>query len=371
MRLRTFIAADMAEAIDQVRRELGPDAIIVSSFINDAGRMEVTAAIESRPQMAGPSHPASLPDIEASLEQMLRDRLRAGPLPRRDHADAPQPLPTPVHSGISFDETLIATALDAQGVPPSLRDALVAAATALGSDDALAALAHAFEVRFSFEPVPTHPQAPAMLVGLPGAGKTVTMAKLAANALIGGASVDLITTDSARAGAAAQSEAYGKLLDVAVHPATNLDELSILLDERAEAGSHRSASACFIDTTGVNPFDCSEFAALRRLTDGAHLVAGVEPVLVLSAAGDALVLSEAAGRFAELGVRRLIVTQLDIARRLGPTLAAADRAGFALAQLSVTPYLARGLAPMNSLVCARLILDTRDKRADTPVLAAV
>ncbi|HUD51284.1 hypothetical protein [Parvibaculum sp.] len=371
MRLRTFIAADMAEAIDQVRRELGPEAIIVSNFINDAGRMEVTAAIESRPKMASPSHPASLPDIEASLEQMLRDRLRAGPLPRRDHADAsPQPT-APVHSGISFDETLIATALDAQGVPPSLRDALVAAATALGSDDALAALAHAFEVRFSFEPVPTHPQAPIMLVGLPGSGKTVTMAKLAANALIGGASVDLITTDSARAGAAAQSEAYGKLLDVAVHPAANLDELSILLDERAEARSHRSASVCFIDTTGVNPFDCGEFDALRRLADGAHLVAGVEPVLVLSAAGDALVLSEAAGRFAELGVRRLIVTQLDIARRLGPTLAAADRAGFALAQLSVTPYLARGLASMNSLVCARLILDTRDRRADTPVLAAV
>ncbi len=367
MRLRTFIATDMAEAMQHVRRELGPDAIIVSSFVNDAGDMEVTAAIEGRAQSSAPERPASLPDIEASLEQMLRDRLRAQSSPRhREYAAEAQPA-APVHSGMAFDETLIASALDAQAVPASLRDALVAAASALGHDDALAALAHAFEVRFTFEPVPLHPQSPVMLVGLPGSGKTVTMAKLAANALIGGGAVDLITTDVARAGAAVQSEAYGKLLDTSVRPAANLDELSLLLDGRAET---RNAKTCFIDTTSINPFDRSEFAALKRLTGGARLAANVEPLLVLSAAGDALVLSEAAAEFAQLGVRRLIATQLDIARRLGAILTAADRNGLALAQLSVTPYLARGLASMNPLVCARLILGTHEKHAE-PQTAAV
>ncbi|MEN6542885.1 hypothetical protein [Parvibaculum sp.] len=365
MRLRTFIAADMAEAIDQVRRELGSDAIIVSSYVNDAGRMEVTAAVETRMPAAPCDEPAATPpNIEASLEQMLRDRLRE--TPRSTSAGKPKNAsPAPIHSGIPFDETLIASALDRHAVPNPLRDALVAAAAALGSDDALAALARALETRFTFEPVTTRPKAPIMLVGLPGSGKTVTMAKLAANALISGTKADLITTDAARAGAAAQSDAYGKLLDLTVRPAADLDTLSVLLDARVEG------SPCFIDTTSINPFDRSDFTMLKRIVEGGRIAAGVEPVIVLSAATDAVVSSEAANEFARLGVTRLIATQLDISRRLGAVLAAADSAGLALAQLSVTPYLARGLASMSPLVCARLILGAHEMRSETQSLAAV
>lgn len=359
----------MAEAIDEVRRELGQDAIIVSSYLNDAGRMEVTAAVESRmaAKAAGAEQATTLPDVEASLEQMLRDRLREAPKlsPVEHPTSEPYARTAPIHSGIPFDEALVASALDAQAVPASLRDALVAAAKALDSDDALAALARALETRFAFEPVPTRPKSPIMLVGLPGSGKTVTMAKLAANALISGTSVDLITTDTARAGAAAQSDAYGKLLELSVRPAANLDTLSILLDERVEG------TPCFIDTTSINPFDRNDFATLKRLSEGARLAANVEPMLVLSAAGDALVSGEVANEFAKLGVTRLIATQLDISRRLGAVLATADSAGLALAQLSVTPYLARGLASMSPLVCARLILGTHETRAETQSLAAV
>lgn len=366
MRLRTFIAADMAEAIDQVRRELGPDAIIVSNYVNDAGRMEVTAAVETRmpAEAAQTGQAATLPDIEASLEQMLRDRLRETPkfAPVEQRRTTPA---APIHSGIPFDETLIASALDAHAVPAPLRDALVAAAKALGSDDALAALANALETRFAFEPVPTRPKAPIMLVGLPGSGKTVTMAKLAANALISGTSVDLVTTDTARAGATAQSDAYGKLLDLTVRPAADLDTLSMLLDDRVDS------APCFIDTTSINPFDRGDFAALKRVAEGARIAANVEPMLVLSAATDALVSSEVADEFAKLGATRLIATQLDISRRLGSVLTAADSAGLALAQLSVTPYLARGLASMSPLVCARLILGSHETRSETQSLAAV
>ena len=366
MRLRTFIASDMAEAIDQVRRELGPDAIIVSSYVNDTGRTEVTAAVETR-MPAGATvtgQATTLPDIEASLEQMLRDRLRETPKFAATEPSYHAPS-RPIHSGIPFDETLIASALDAHAVPALLRDALVAAAKSLGSDDALAALARAFETRFTFEPVPTRPKSSIMLVGLPGSGKTATMAKLAASALISGTSVNLITTDTARAGAAALSDAYGKLLDLPVRPAADLDTLSILLDERAEG------TPCFIDTTSINPFDRGDFSSLKRLSEGARLAADVEPMLVLSAAGDALVSSEVANEFTKLGVTRLIATQLDISRRLGAVLATADSAGLALAQLSVTPYLARGLASMSPLVCARLILGTHETRAEAQSLAAV
>ncbi len=362
MRLRTFIAANMAEAIDQVRRELGSDAIIVSSFTNDAGRMEVTAAIETaRPEPAGAGGPAGdLPEIEASLEQLFRDRLRATPSQTRNPSG---------HSGIEFDETLIAEALDGQGVPAKLRDALVAASKALGHDDAVAALARALETRLGFEPVPTLPLTPIMLVGLPGSGKTVTMAKLAANAVMEEAQVELYTTDTERAGAAAQCESYGQLLGLQVHPAENAEALTRLLQTSARSMT-QAPRPRFIDTTSVNPFDRTDFAILKRLTDTARLVANAEPVLTLSATGDATLLAEVACAFAQLGARRIIATHVDISRRIGPLLAAADASRLSLAQISVTPYLARGLGSMNPTICARLILDTHEMRAEAKSLSA-
>ena len=86
MRLRTFIAANMAEAIDEVRREMGSDAIIVSNFVNDSGQTEVTAAVET--SLAARNAPAphdsepalsTVPDLEAALEKRLRDKLRRAP----------------------------------------------------------------------------------------------------------------------------------------------------------------------------------------------------------------------------------------------------------------------------------------------------
>jgi flagellar biosynthesis protein FlhF len=200
------------------------------------------------------------------------------------------------------------------------------------------------------------------------------MAKHAANAVLEGLSVDLISTDTERVGAFAQSEAYAKLLELGVRPARDVDTLSLLLDENAariNRSPDRPGKPCFIDTASVNPFDRTEFSNLKRLIDGARVSAGTEPVIVVSATGDTNLLCEVAGTFAQFGARRLIATQVDISRRIGPILAAADASHLAIAQISVTPYLARGLARMNSFVCARLILGSHDRRAEeTPISAA-
>ena len=51
-----------------------------------------------------------------------------------------------------------------------------------------------------------------MLVGLPGAGKTVTTAKLATKAVMSGAKINVITTDRVRAGGVQQLEAFTDIL---------------------------------------------------------------------------------------------------------------------------------------------------------------
>ncbi|MEQ8281344.1 MAG: hypothetical protein RIC04_00105 [Parvibaculum sp.] len=355
MRLRTFLAESMTDAIVQVRAALGDDAIIVSSHENGRGSIEVTAAVETALRADGDARSGQdTSGLEQRLEQMLRARLHAPAAPAAGTA------PSPDDPFIPFDRLSIEAALEAHAVPPALRSDLLTAAVALDRDDAIAALAGALEARLGFEPLPVRPQAPIMAIGLPGAGKTVTLAKLAARAVVDGAPVDIVTTDTARTGAVAQGEAYAHLIGVNLHRAETIDALSLLLEEgnaSEDALGDRSHRPCFIDTASINPFDRDDFSALHRLTHNARLAANVEPVLVLSALGDAYVSREAAIEFARLGARRIVATQLDIARRIGPVLAAADASGMAIAQFSVTPYLARGLAQMNAYVCARMILN--------------
>jgi flagellar biosynthesis protein FlhF len=106
-----------------------------------------------------------------------------------------------------------------------------------------------------------------------------------------------------------------------------------------------------VDTPGVNPFDGGEVAALADLLRAA----GAEPVLVLPAGiegGDGV---EVASNFAAIGARRLIVSKLDAARRLGSVLAAAD-VGLAYAGVSIGPAIGRGTTPLTPGGLARVLL---------------
>lgn len=369
MRLRTFIAPSFNEAMEQVRAAMGDHAIIVSSLEGENGGVEVTAALESRQTEAAMSDAPDASD-EAALSDILRNRLRPEGAPK-DNAQpergqivhpqerAEDEALNDAEPGLPFDADHLAQALLRHGLPPVLTDALIAGAESSTKPDSVAALAEAIAHRFSFAPLPVSPRAPIMGIGMPGSGKTVTLAKLAARALVDGAEIELITTDSERTGAFAQSEAYGTLLNHTVAQAESVDALSLLLDRRTEHIAERAADtpqACFIDTCSINPFIGSDFSILKRLIDGAALVGGTEAVLVLSANGDPRGMVEACEKFAQAGVSRMIITQLDIARRLGGVLAAAEVSGLAFSQISMTPYLARGLMAASPVWIARLLL---------------
>lgn len=353
MRMRTFLAPTMADAMAQLRHALGDEAIIVSSFETPDGMMEIVGAVEGPPS-AGFEAPASpawqgLSDLEHQLETMLRERLRNSAKP------APAHTPDLLKSGIAFNREAMAEALDSHALPVRLRDELLASAASLHHDDAVTALAAALEMRFGFEPMPALPATPLMLMGLPGSGKTVTLAKLAARAIMEHGNCDILCADTQRTGAMSQSEAYADLVGASVTAIDLPEHLASTLANRQTAGNAQH-SVCLIDTASINPFDDHDYSSLEILIEAARRSERIEPVLVLAATGDSLLLCDVARRFAELGARRLIATQLDIARRLGPILAAADAGGLSLAQISVTPYLARGLAQITPPICAELLL---------------
>ena len=68
--------------------------------------------------------------------------------------------------------------------------------------------------------------------------------------------------------------------------------------------------------------------------------------------------------FADLGATRLLVTRLDMARRLGGILAAADAARLSFSDVSITPNIAEGITPINPVSLARLIMPHTDETTD-------
>jgi flagellar biosynthesis protein FlhF len=149
-----------------------------------------------------------------------------------------------------------------------------------------------------------------MLVGPPGAGKTVALAKIAAQLALNGDSIYVISTDS-KAGATEQLNAYLKPLGQGdVIRALSPKELKSAL-KAAPIGS-----IVLIDTMGTNPYDSEDLELL-----GEYVVClGKSPVLVLPSGIDALEAQDVTQVFQRLGVTSFIATRFDLTRRLGGVL---------------------------------------------------
>jgi flagellar biosynthesis protein FlhF len=308
MRLKTFHAESMKEAMELVRDQLGVDAIIVATHEDENGRdVRITAAVEEE-------------DIDPSFE------MDAEPLNIVDQ---------------------LSIALDAHSVPTSLADTLLNAASNLGIAEPVLALAGALDDCFAFSPLPAkRGPKPLMFIGPPGSGKTVSMAKLAVRTRLENNPVSFISTDTLRAGAIDQLTTYAKHLKADFRSAS--DPVSFI-----EAIRNTKADAqLLIDTAGVNPHNAQDMHRLAEFADAAQ----VERILVIAAGGDAAETAELAVAFAPLKPARLLVTRLDMVRRLGGILAAAAASRLPFCDVSVTPDIASGLRPINPVSLARLLL---------------
>jgi flagellar biosynthesis protein FlhF len=345
MRLRTFTAASMKDAIAIVREEMGPEAIIVSAHERPRGRgVEVRAATEvrqtapSRPQaeQVPPPRkvaPAPLAEVPMRGIQQIAHRRVGQPGEARRQVAAMHAALREVLSYHGLDEARITSFLDGTRKPLSREPGEALAAT--------------LEARIGFAPLAVKPRRPLMLIGGPGVGKTVTVAKLAARARLAGHPITVVTTDTLRSGAVEQLSKLLGLMGAKLTTAESPENLAGILVKTTD-----TPAAVFVDTPGTNMFSMGERRDLRRF-----LAAGeIEPVLVLAAGTDASEAGEHARLFAEIGARRFIVTRLDAARRFGTLIAAADEGRLALAQVSLSPYLSEPLCALSPISLSRILL---------------
>jgi len=324
MRLKCYSAPSMAEAMALIRQELGDDAVIVSTqrAAGDGG-IRITAAVE-----------------EPGQDGDLRSALAA------ENGDIPDSMK-------DARVLEVQAALDYHGAPRRLTDRIVNLVLRSDAKDGVGACATALDDIFAFAPLPERKSPrPFLICGPPGAGKTISVAKLAARARLANRPVAVISADSVRAGAVAQLAAFTRILEVELKRARGPESLRAMVEE--SVGIH---DLVFIDSPGINPFSRHDTEFLRELIEAAD----VEPILVLAAGIDPMEGAEAGESFAQVGATRLLATRLDMARRLGGILAAADQGQLMFSEVTISPHVANGLIPLQPLSLARLILPRRNQ----------
>jgi flagellar biosynthesis protein FlhF len=164
------------------------------------------------------------------------------------------------------------------------------------------------------------------LVGPTGAGKTTTIAKLAARWTMRHGSQDLalVSTDAYRIGAREQLMTYARILGASVHSANSGQELARVLE------GLKSKKLVLIDTAGMGPRDVRLSEQLTALAQGA---VGAQFLLALPAQGEGLALEEIIHAFAQVKPTACIITKVDEAASLGAVISTTLRHKLKIAYL--------------------------------------
>lgn len=368
MKIKRYFAGSMRDAMRLVREEQGPDAVILGTQPRDGG-IEVVAAVDYDEALLQQAVRRSTEPSAAAATAAEATPKGGRDAPREGKGWAgtrppPQPQRPPASAQLIWaqDPHLRRLQEELQGMRRMLSDTLtrqadqelrqhperaraLRALTELGLDPQLAReIAAALPDTLSREKARSLPlgllarripvlsdarlmrMSRLVLVGPTGAGKTTTLAKLAARAVQehGARNVALITLDDQRAGAEAQLAVYARLLGIPLRVAQGVDGL------RRDLAACEDCARVFIDTAGLGPAD-KRLAAL--LPDIAR-IEGLHAMLALPANLQQEDLLATMARFRAVRPQGVVLTKIDECSRLGPAISALVGSRMPLAWLS-------------------------------------
>jgi flagellar biosynthesis protein FlhF len=348
MHLKRYEVAEMGEAIAQIKRDLGSDAIVLSTRtirkrsglfrLVSKPMLEVIAAVDrpltadihtgavearrstgmlprrsSALEAAGPDATMEMAALRAELRglrqelQTLRGKGEDRPMPAPQARHLPQRL-------AQLHAQLVSKGIAADIAAQLLEEVRWARpAAALNDETTLEALvkrAMLDKIKAAV-PCPASSAAPRLvaLVGPTGVGKTTTIAKLAAIAsLTERQRVALITLDTYRIAAAEQLKVYGNIIGVPVLVATTSQEF------RSALAQTRNCDAVFVDTAGRCHRNREQMGELQELLTQPQ---PLEIHLALSATTREEDLQEMIRQFEVLPLSSLLFTKLDESASLG------------------------------------------------------
>lgn len=180
------------------------------------------------------------------------------------------------------------------------------------------------------------------LVGPTGVGKTTTVAKLAARAVLrhGAGKVALVTTDTYRIGAQDQLRIYGRILGTPVFAVQDENDLELTLSDLARK------HLVLIDTVGMSQRD-------KRVAEQVALLCGesrgVKRLLLLGAPAQGMTLEEVVRAYSGPGLIGCILTKIDEALSFGPCLDVVIRHQLSVHYVTNGQRVPEDLHPANAL----------------------
>lgn len=351
MHIKRFEAPTLQEAVQQVKAEFGPDALVLSQrtrrreggwFGAKGGSevVELVAAVDRDVRRAaGPVAGLASPDpswrefqatkalvdpLEEEFRQ-LRDELRAVGSALRDRRELERDLQelraaaaelrreAALQHCETFEGDLVGRLMSG-GISSRFAFGLARAAADRVREEGekpLAALHEVLVEALDRKLVPARPEARVeaeLLIGPPGVGKTTSLAKLAGGPLRRQGALSLVTTDTLRLGAEAQLRGYAQSLSLpflAAMSAADLKGERVLHPERR----------LLVDTAGRSAGDPVAVADLvnQRSVLGEH----TRVHLVVSATTKSEDLVRQIERYRPVRPDGLIVTKLDESRDVG------------------------------------------------------
>src|ERR1700693_759947 len=323
MRLKSYFADTIEEAISRARRELGPDAMLVNSKRSGAearhlGAYEVVCAGETEARPDDPDtvrtrSPAGTPpmdrlsqdvtDLKQQIERLALTLARSG---GGMAGIASDPELSRVFAQLTDAELYADLAYEVIGrmttpvTPEALRielGALVNVDPELGC--------------------PGSPARMVALVGPPGAGKTTTLVKLALrHGITSRKRSQILTLDTYRIAAADELQSYAAILGIGCEVLETTAALAQAL------GEHRDKDVILIDTPGLASAEMNGFEEMAHFLSS---YPGMDIHLVLPASMRTNDLRRAAQRYEIFGPRKLLFTRLDETDTFGPILSQSVR----------------------------------------------
>lgn len=369
MRLKSFFANTIEEAIRLARHELGPDAMLVNSKrttveARHLGFYEVVVCGED--QEAGPRDPQS---SAAGQAQSSPDSRRAGsrsaaaaqPVDKlsQDVSELKQRMEklalTLARSGrglasVAFDPELsraFTTLTDAELDTELAYDVVGKLAPPIPEGALRAEIAKLVSVDSDLGS-PGAPARVVALVGPPGSGKTSALVKLAVQyGLTAQKRVQILTADTYRIAAAEELRSYAAILGIGCQVLETAGAVTQALDE------FRQKDLILVDTPGLCRYELEACEDLARVLAAQP---GVDTHLVLPASMRAADLVRVSEQYSIFHPRKLMFTRLDETETFGPILSRSIRMGIPVSFFSRGQRIPEDLEPATVDLVLNMIL---------------